>query len=722
MAKHVIHMHSSQVVGGGAKLPQAEQIEYGELALNYAKGYESISLKNNQDEIVSFKLNSADSSPYEISIYPEDSLSFEGETGGANVELDADFDFLSMKEALDSGRKVRDKVLYQTYGIEFVGTILQMEGQWMASMESIYVPTAVSGTVDGMLMIIPYNNAYMAQFLLYRLNDGGSSTFISHINSLERSISANEKTIIEHYQQFKGFSGDVLNIFEQLPEAYIGKSYPNSVSGEVFNDYDANKAPGEYSHAEGRSSVASGDYSHAEGYGTSAIGLASHSEGWKSIAKGGTSHAEGYNVLASGNQSHAEGFATSAIGLDSHSEGDRTLALSDCSHSEGQNTAAKGSYSHAEGITTLALGSASHAEGCATSALNDYEHASGRFNISISSDSESASTRFTVGKGDAPTSCKNIFELKENGDLYLHGIGGFDGTNSPGSTADTCDAVSLQKVINDNEEVTAAALNDLDGRITELSNKGGGVGMISPGSTSGEVFNDYGGNKATGDYSHAEGYNTLSFGNKSHAEGSGSTANGVASHAEGLQTIASGVYSHAEGFRTKAIGGNSHSEGLGTSAIGVASHAEGRMTIASGDNSHTEGYMTKANGMHSHAEGNNTEAYSPHSHAGGSYSRAVEDGSFAHGYYVSATLPYSVAFGQYNRPVSGTSIAGYNTMAASAQTIFSIGNGSSATRRNLFEIKSNGDVYIYGLGSYNGVNSPGNPNYSASVKPLQDLI
>lgn len=69
-----------------------------------------------------------------------------------------------------------------------------------------------------------------------------------------------------------------------------------------------------------------------------------------------------------------------------------------------------------------------------------------------------------------------------------------------------------------------------------------------------------------------------------------------------------------------------------------------------------------------------------------------------------------------------TALAAYNTMAASAQTLFSVGNGASTNRRNMFEIKANGDVYVYGLGNYTGLNSPGNAGYTSSVKPLQDLI
>lgn len=52
--EHIIHKNSSTVTDGSPKLPTSLQIEYGELAINYAKDNETISLKNSDDEIVTF--------------------------------------------------------------------------------------------------------------------------------------------------------------------------------------------------------------------------------------------------------------------------------------------------------------------------------------------------------------------------------------------------------------------------------------------------------------------------------------------------------------------------------------------------------------------------------------------------------------------------------------------------------------------------------------------
>lgn len=137
--------------------------------------------------------------------------------------------------------------------------------------------------------------------------------------------------------------------------------------------------------------------------------------------------------------------------------------------------------------------------------------------------------------------------------------------------------------------------------------EGGGVGKVDPNSDgTGEIFNSYEGtygNVASGDYSHAEGYETEASGPYSHAEGYGNTASESQAHAEGYRTTASGNSSHAEGYGTTSSGYYTHAEGKGTGASGYGSHAEGQETTASGDYSHAEGIISEASGYGSHAGG-----------------------------------------------------------------------------------------------------------------------
>ena len=83
-------------------------------------------------------------------------------------------------------------------------------------------------------------------------------------------------------------------------------------------------------------------------------------------------------------------------------------------------------------------------------------------------------------------------------------------------------------------------------------------------------------NIASGDYSHAEGYNTTAIGSYSHAEGFIANAKAVASHAEGLSTKSKGFGSHAEGRETEANGYYSHSEGYLTRTTNESEHSSGR--------------------------------------------------------------------------------------------------------------------------------------------------
>ena len=185
---------------------------------------------------------------------------------------------------------------------------------------------------------------------------------------------------------------------------------------------------------------------------------------------------------------------------------------------------------------------------------------------------------------------------------------------------------------------------------------------ISAGTTSDSIVEGSNNNKASGSYSHAEGYNTKANGYTSHAEGTSTIASGSSSHAEGNNTTANGDQSHAEGYYTTASGNYSHAEGYYTIASGISSHAEGFYTTASGNQSHAEGNNTTASGYCSHSEGKNTIANNQSEHASG----------------------------QYNVSSSAST-----TFGDSGNTLFSVGNGTAANaRHNAFEIRQNGDIYL----------------------------
>lgn len=192
------------------------------------------------------------------------------------------------------------------------------------------------------------------------------------------------------------------------------------------------KAKGEAAHAEGQGTEATGLASHAEGYLTDAKADYAHAEGQKTRALSFAAHAEGYNTEAK-KYAHAEGNGTFANGESSHAEGLSSEANGVVSHAEGRKTFANGEYSHSEGRETEANGKYSHAEGFTTITYNDAEHASGRYNNSVEkteSNTTADATLFSIGIGDSKKQRKNAFEVKQNGDIYVNGIGNYDGSNS----------------------------------------------------------------------------------------------------------------------------------------------------------------------------------------------------------------------------------------------------------------------------------------------------
>lgn len=216
-------------------------------------------------------------------------------------------------------------------------------------------------------------------------------------------------------------------------------------------------------------------------------------------------------------------------------------------------------------------------------------------------------------------------------------------------------------------------------------------------------------NIASGARAHAEGCYTKAEGADSHAENEGCKAEGINSHAEGYYTLASGITSHAEGASRaddpeynpddpayaniekylEARGQRSHAEGYATQAFGNQSHAEGLDTLAEGTNSHAEGKESKALKNNSHAEGNTTISNAADSHTEGYKTQANGWASHSEGIETITNNQGEHACGKYNESIKSNS--------ASDSTIFSIGIGNSSTRKNAFEVKANGDIYIEGI-------------------------
>ena len=319
---------------------------------------------------------------------------------------------------------------------------------------------------------------------------------------------------------------------------------PDTITLDNGEEYEV--TIGEKSTALGDESIAEGYASHAEGFSWAGENAQTRALLWlEGPDPGSYTHAEGLNTAASGTAAHAEGSNTIASSVYTHAEGLSTAAAGTAAHAEGGITIATGNYSHAEGYYTTAFGTASHTEGNGTT-----------LKVTITGDANA--TVYTLATTSSNIKIGQVIQYE---DIYAK-ITAYDST---------------LKTITVKTTLSTTALTSAKAVIYTLV--------------------------ASGNYSHAEGENTIASNDSSHAEGYSTTASGVNSHAEGENTTASGSNSHAEGYRAKASGNYSHAEGYQAKASGSTSHAEGSSTEASGNYSHAEGYAAIAYGSTSHVEG-----------------------------------------------------------------------------------------------------------------------
>lgn len=95
---------------------------------------------------------------------------------------------------------------------------------------------------------------------------------------------------------------------------------------------------------------------------------------------------------------------------------------------------------------------------------NEAEHAVGKYNVSNTGSTDSNVTMHSVGIGTS-SGRKNALEVMRGGEVYVYGVGNYDGTNANNNGSDP-----LQTYLEKNEYVIAASLNDLNSRCNELNN------------------------------------------------------------------------------------------------------------------------------------------------------------------------------------------------------------------------------------------------------------
>ena len=258
-----------------------------------------------------------------------------------------------------------------------------------------------------------------------------SSKINSELSGKQDTLTAGDNIdITDNTISAKGY------LYDETKGAFATKFLKDEYDGGGIG---TNNASGNYgSFAEGYNNTASGEYgSHAEGFLNTVSGDSAHVEGQENTATHSAAHAEGRKTNATNNGAHAEGNYSDASGLASHAEG-------------------YGSKNY----HNIASGDGSHTEGVCTRSQNKSEHAEGSANVSHkASDTygDAGNTQHSIGIGTHYNSTKNAVEVMQNGDYYLLGVGGYQGTDTKVQNASI---ITLQEVINSKADAYEDATND----------------------------------------------------------------------------------------------------------------------------------------------------------------------------------------------------------------------------------------------------------------------
>ncbi len=313
------------------------------------------------------------------------------------------------------------------------------------------------------------------------------------------------------------------------------------------------------------------------------------------------------------------------------------VAGGDMAAAVGDHTTASGVGSLAEGCSTVANGESSHAEGYNTKTSNQAEHAQGRWNKSNSNpEDDSKSTLYSIGVGESSAKRCNAVEVMQNGDVYIKGLGNYNGSNATNDKSKT-----LIDVIADKYEkpVNGIPLSDLSESVKETIEK-----MSS--TDDGDLYRKPLKGIPSSDLTIGL-RKILERAEKSLQPEDIPLKRGLATDNPELINIVL--------------------KGLGSVATGIGAVALGSGCESKNDNTFTCGNKT------------------------------------------TATNPSETAVGQYNKS--------HQSSNPEKATSFSIGIGTVDNRKNSMESTKNGEIYILGVGGYDGTNAGAD-----GVMSLQEIL
>ena len=180
-----------------------------------------------------------------------------------------------------------------------------------------------------------------------------------------------------------------------------------------------------------------GKYSVVRGTNNKAINVCTEVHGNGNTAEGKFATVWGKNNIG--------GYNTTTFGVNNINRKDNSLVGGTNNVNEATNSVIFGNKNVNKGKRSFIVGNENTTN-------TENEAAFGQYNIS------NLDTRFSIGIGVSVDDRKNAFEVKQNGDIYIEGV--------EGRIQDKLNEISeINKTIEDNEEVVAAALNELSENI-----------------------------------------------------------------------------------------------------------------------------------------------------------------------------------------------------------------------------------------------------------------
>lgn len=183
----------------------------------------------------------------------------------------------------------------------------------------------------------------------------------------------------------------------------------------------------------GNSLLGSGDITISGGNGLWQSGSGTDSLVAPVSANAGlTASGDGALIAARGDSS-ATGRTSASFGLDNKATGDNSFAA--------------GNHNEARGANSTVIGHGLYAR-------NTDEVALGQYNSShVSTSGQPWATKFSIGNGNSFINPSNVVEVRDNGKVFVNGIGGYAGSSSDNASN------SLQEVVNGKQDTLVSGQN-----------------------------------------------------------------------------------------------------------------------------------------------------------------------------------------------------------------------------------------------------------------------